>query len=127
MNHFKEHRIGKFKVSREFIRNGDTKKLLDFFGNFIIIDIAHNYAYEHSDYVAYSLLFDSVPEGEVAPEYVIEMHEHSDGKITYRAIRQKEPFCDFCHAVRSLKPRKDKGRYKMWEPLFVCEECGFYQ
>lgn len=127
MNHFKSQRVGKFKVSWHLIQKGNTEKLLDFFGNFIIVEARHFPVRNIIEYTAFSLLFDSVPEGHEAPEYVIEVGENRDtGVITHKAKKvDGETECPFCHAknsrtfVRAKKVLLNSGR------LFHCKRCGF--
>lgn len=68
-----EARLGKFSVSEKLIVCSPHDKVLKFMSNFIIIDCT--YESDIIEYRAYSSLFDSLDQSQVAPHYSIRIDD----------------------------------------------------
>lgn len=85
MTHNKaENRIGRFRLSHEDLRR-DWHNLLPVFGNFVIVQIIPRWDRSENEYVAYSPLFEIIPEICDAPEYELEIAMMPDGPAVIKA------------------------------------------
>lgn len=73
---------GRFSVSRDLLL--DT---IGFFKPFNIIEARSNAFSNEIEYIAFSLLFDTIPEAEKAPKYTIEVTTDRMGNYIWEANR----------------------------------------
>ena len=64
------NRVGKFKMSHRLLR-ADLDNIRWVLSHFVIVRAESLYYDDTIEYVAYSELFDEIPEGEIIPEYEI--------------------------------------------------------
>ena len=82
-----EHRLGRFKVSSDFLKH--WKDCLWIFGNFVIVDVTNRSCDEHSvEYLAFSELFEISDHNVAAPLYEICV-ETSEGFPKIKAVKLK--------------------------------------
>ncbi|MDY6959603.1 MAG: hypothetical protein SVK08_10660 [Halobacteriota archaeon] len=82
----KENRIGKFKVSMDFLKECDMRELKYFFSYFIIIEATNHFSDRSIEYTAYSSLFDDI--GYICtPEYDISYNRITKYKMEVTATR----------------------------------------
>ena len=81
-----KQRRGMFKITRQLLEECDTQKMLELFGNFIILRAEHMFIDDSIEYQAYSPLFDILPEGAVTPWYTFNVSD--EGDITIEQIRR---------------------------------------
>ncbi len=81
-----KHKLGRFKVSEEFIRR-DWRSLLQLFANFVIVDAKWNFATRSVEYLAFSELFEEIEDGVEAPDYAIEVTKHHGDRLTFKASK----------------------------------------
>jgi hypothetical protein len=80
-----ENRLGRFKVSRDFLKR--WKDCLWMFGNFVIVDVTNRSWDEHIvEYLAFSELFEISDRNVIAPLYEICV-ETSDGFPKIKAVK----------------------------------------
>lgn len=65
------NRIGSFEMHREFLYDWERLNLCLMFGNFVVVHAQADWAKDTVCYVAYSPLFEEVPDNTAAPEYDI--------------------------------------------------------
>ena len=86
---FKDRHIGRFRISGAFLRT-DMASLLQMFALMVPIRCGHLFAQDTFEYVAYSVLFDKIPDAEEIPRYRIECEDAAPGQVVVRAVREDE-------------------------------------
>ncbi len=89
----------------------------------VVVRAECDYARAAVDYVAYSLAFDVVVEGEEIPEYVAEIETHEDGRVDVKWGRCSPPhldphLCEHCGATEGV------SKWEGWSfEGYLCGEC----
>ena len=86
----KNRRLGKISISREMIDH-DLKDVIDVFAIMKLIPVRAEFMYCSNDveYVAISERFEVVPEGNMIPEYAVDV-TYENGKVKDVIVKQKE-------------------------------------
>ena len=82
-----DNRLGKFRATRHFLCRFWRSFLPH--NSFVVVDVTWIWPHEVGDFIAYSPLFDVIPEGSAIPEYQITF-SREDGKTTVKAERLKK-------------------------------------
>ena len=82
----KNNRIGKFKLSADYLEKWE--ELIPLMGNFVPVKVEFSYSEQSLLITAYSPLFEQVPELIQAPEYeiIININDFSPAEIVARKI-----------------------------------------
>lgn len=79
----REHKIGRFSLCRKIMSDAASEHILSLFGKMIIVRAEGDFYRDAIDYIAYSPLFPSIPEGTEIPKYHIHVYVHEDGEHVY--------------------------------------------
>jgi hypothetical protein len=86
-------RVGKFKISRDLLREDGNESLLKLFANTIIVRAEYLYPEDSIKYIALSPLFRTKEECEIVPEYRMictNIYTGSDNEVVDIAITAEE-------------------------------------
>ncbi len=74
----RQHRVGRFNISRDALGYSTGTQLCSLFGNFIIVRAEHMFVLNHIEYEAFSALFEPCDYGSVPPEYALTITQEPD-------------------------------------------------
>jgi hypothetical protein len=89
-----ERRLGKFKVSGDFFRDGKWPCLLDLMQHMVVVRAECDWNADVHEYTAFSHLFEPTPWPVEVPEYEIKCERIHDGSLVFTAERQTAEWHD---------------------------------